>query len=380
MDREIAAFDALAKHPRLDALAAFVGELARGASAARAWSGWPDGAGAKVEALGLTDVESETDYGDLRTVLRRGPETEAEATLVQALAAHALASHPPSDDESTMRFASELLWLASETPFDALCLVDRALGEELAEATWSAIAARVRRSDGPGGARGEGLLGATALANGASPFARKLAVRLRKELRDPWLRAALGRDDGATVDGEMTPGPRSLFATLILGVTGILFFVSGARLFARVALAVKRPATLRIGASGIEIETRTEMLGRTLRERRIRIDRAGLARAAREVRYPRVAFYAGLVALALGSYLGVSLLVDGTRAASPSLLALGLVIVAVGVGIDFALAGLATSVQGKCRLVLVPRRGPAVAIDGLDRDVADRALEALKTA
>ncbi|MBX7197452.1 MAG: hypothetical protein K1X94_35735 [Sandaracinaceae bacterium] len=379
MDREIAAFDALAKHPRLDAVAGLVGELVRAATTGRAFSGWPESAAGKVEALALTDVEAETDYGDLRAVLRRGPETEAEGTLVRALAAHALASHPPSDDDATLRFASELLWLAAETPFDALRTIDRALGEDLAEATWSAIAARVRRADGPNGSRGEALLGATALAASSSAFARKLAARLKKELRDPWLRGALGREEGgAVVDGEMTPGPRSLVATICLGLTGILFVVSGARLFAKVALAVKRPATVRIGASGIDIETRTEMLGRTLRERRIRIDRAALARAAREVRYPRVAFYAGLFALAIGSYLGVSLLVDGTRAASPSLLALGLVIIAAGVAIDFGLAGLTTSVRGKCRLVLVPRRGPAVAIDGLDRDVADRALEALK--
>jgi hypothetical protein len=378
LDREIAAFDALAKHPRLDALAAFVGDEAGVAAEARRWTGWSDKAGARLDALGLGEAEATSEFGDLRAVLRRGPETEGEALLVRALSAHALASKPPRDDAAQSRLAADLLWLAAETPFDGVRLLDRALGEELAESLWSPIATRVRRAEAPGGARAEALVGLAALLQSRSPFAAKLTARLRRELRDPWLMALLGRDEGALLEGELRPGPRSALATVCLAITGILFVVSAARLFGRVALAFKRPARVRIGPSGIDIEAHTEMLGRTLREHRVRIDRAALARAAREVRYPRLAFYAGLLALALGSYLGVSLLLDGTRAASPSLLALGIAVIGVGIAADFFLAGLSTGIRGKCRIVLVPRRGPSLAIDGLELHAADRALESLR--
>lgn len=379
VDREIAAFDALSKHPRLDAVTALVSDDARLATEARRWNGWPEQAPTLVDALALTDEEATTDFGDLRAVLRRGPETEAEALLVRALSAHAIANDPPKSEEAQMRVAGDLLWLAANTPFDGLRLIDRALGEELADGVWGAIAARIRRAEAPAAPRADAIVGATALATSNSSFARKLAARLRRELRDPWLKAALGRENGASLDGQMTSGPRSRAATVLLAMTGLLFVLAGARLIARVALAFRRPATLRIDPQGIDIETRTELLGRTLRERRIRIERRNLVRAAREVRYPRLAFYAGLLALALGSYLGVSLLLDGTRSASPSLLALGIAIVGVGIAVDFALSSVVSGARGLCRVVLVPRRGPSVAIDGLEPLEADRALEALRT-
>jgi hypothetical protein len=150
-----------------------------------------------------------------------------------------------------------------------------------------------------------------------------------------------------------------------------------ARLVARLALAYKRPAEVVLSSGSVRIRSRTEMLGRTLRDREIVIARAQLARATREVRYPRLAFYAGLLALAVGSWLGVSTFVDGVRSASPSLLATGLVIVAVGIALDFALSSIAPSATGKCRLLLIPREGPKVCIGGIETKRADAALALL---
>jgi hypothetical protein len=378
VDRELEAFDALAKHPRLDALAGALSDEARALVGSRRWYAWPEPLKARVDTLALTDEEATTPFGDLRAVLRRGPENEAETALLRALTAHALASKPPEDAEAEARAAADLMWLGANTPLVALSLVDRALGEELADAIWSAIAARIRKVDGSSVTRAEALVGAAALASSTAPLARKLAARLRREVADDWVKLALGRDEGAVLDGELGVPPRSMFATTLLAITGLLFVASAARLFGRLALAVRKPTTVRVAASGIEIDTRTEMLGRVLRERRIRIDRGSLVRAAREVRYPRLAFYAGLFALAIGSYFGVSLLLDGTRAASPSLLALGLFVIALGIAIDFVLSGLSSGIRGKCRLVFVPRRGAGIAIEGLDAGPADRALETLR--
>jgi hypothetical protein len=95
------------------------------------------------------------------------------------------------------------------------------------------------------------------------------------------------------------------------------------------------------------------------------------------VRYPRIALYAGLLALAVGSYVGVSAFVDGVRAASPSLLASGLAIVALGLALDFALSSVAPGARGRCRLLLVPRDGAKLCVAGVDAARADALLARL---
>src|SRR5262249_56558157 len=94
----------------------------------------------------------------------------------------------------------------------------------------------------------------------------------------------------------------------------------------------------------------------------------------REVRYPRLAMYAGLFALAVGSYLGVGLVVDGVRAASPSMLGTGLVIAMLGLGLDFALSSLVPGLGGRSRVVMVPRRGTVLCVSLVDPTAADRLL------
>jgi hypothetical protein len=97
-------------------------------------------------------------------------------------------------------------------------------------------------------------------------------------------------------------------------------------------------------------------------------------RVVREVRFPRAAFYAGLLALALGSYIGVRSFVDGVRAASPSLLLVGLLVVAAGIGADFVLGSLLPGAGGLCRLAFVPRSGRTLCIGQVDAGRADDAI------
>ncbi len=182
------------------------------------------------------------------------------------------------------------------------------------------------------------------------------------------------------ISGEMLPTPRGPVATAVLALTGLLFVLHAARLVGRFALAYKRPAEVTLSGESVRIRARTEMLGRTLRERETVISRAALARATREVRYPRMAFYAGLLALALGSYVGVATLVDGVRAASPSLLLTGLVVIALGIALDFLLGSLAPGAAGRVRVAFVPRKGPIVCVGNVDAKRADAALDRLSHA
>lgn len=182
------------------------------------------------------------------------------------------------------------------------------------------------------------------------------------------------------VVGELTPAPRGPVATGLLAFTGILFVAHAGRLLGRWVLAYRRPAEMTLSEDGgVRVHWRTELLGRTLRDRSVVVPRAGLARATRDVRYPSLALYAGLLALAVGSWVGVAAFVDGVRAASPSLLAWGLAIVALGLGIDFGLSSLAPGARGRCRLLVVPRDGSRLCIGDVDTARADAVLARLST-
>jgi hypothetical protein len=352
--------------------------------AARARRGGP-GFGIKVTAAAdeakIDRVDADTPFGNALEVLGRGPEDDAERWLASALWAHAVAETPRGKPEEEDVVAGDILWLSTHTAFDATSLLDRALGDD-ADGLWEAIAERVRRIDlGKGGAlgRGEAILGAAALTTSTSVRAKELSTSLASQVKDALLARLLASGGDAVpaevrIEGEMVAAPRSPVVTAILGLTGILFAVHAGRLFARLALAYRRPAEVSLTDGTVRLKTRTEMLGRTLREKEHVIVRSGLVRVMREVRYPRAAFYAGLLALAVGSYIGVRAFADGVRAASPSLLLVGLVIVALGLAADFVLGSLLPGTRGRVRLAFTPRSGRTLCVGDVDAKRADDAI------
>ena len=209
--------------------------------------------------------------------------------------------------------------------------------------------------------------------------ARTLCADLAKDLKDPVLVRVLPAAQTAVLgevrlEGELLPAPRGVFATTVLACTGLLFVIHAVRFVGRVALAYKKPAEVSLTDAGVRVKSRTEVLGRVLREREQVIVRAGLVRVVREVRFPRVAFYAGLLALAVGSWVGVRAFVDGVRAASPSLLLVGLVIVALGIAADFVLGSVVPGARGKVRVLFVPKTGATLCVGNVDARRADDAL------
>lgn len=180
-----------------------------------------------------------------------------------------------------------------------------------------------------------------------------------------------------SVDGELTAAPRGPLATVLLGVTGLLLVAGVVRLTGRLVLAHRRPTTVTWTPSGLSVSVEERLLGKALRERQVVIPPDGLMRATREVRYPGLPMYAGLLALTLGSYLGMGFVVDGLRAASLSMVGFGALVLMAGIAIDFALASLLPGTGGKCRLLLVPRRGAAVCVGSVDIAAADALLGAI---
>jgi hypothetical protein len=374
------AYEALAASVRFGDLVGLASRIVTDAARTRAadWAFGPKVVAAAGEAK-ISRSDADTRFGNVLDVLSTGGEGAAERALAAALWAHAVAEAPRSRSDDEDRLAVDVLWLASHTAFDATSLLDRALGEEAGD-LWSAIAARVRRIErGTGGSlgRAEAIVACAALAGSTSPKAKALAAELSPGVKDPvLLRVLAPRAGGEEVrlDGELLATPRGPVATALLALTGILLASHAVRLFARLALAYRRPAEVAFTDAGVRVKTRTVMLGRTLREREHLIPRAGLARASREVRFPRVGFYAGLLALTLGSYVGVRAFADGVRSASPSLLVVGLLVVTLGVAADFVLGTLLPGSSGSCRVTFVPRTGKALCVGGVDPRRADDAL------
>lgn len=367
------AYEALAKSARLADLVTVAQKVLAEAAMLRP-TGWSFAgkASAAADEAKLARDDAETPYGNVLKILEAGPEGDAERALASAIHAHAIAEGPRKDED---RIAGDVLWLAAHTAFDATSLLDRALGEE-ADDLWVAISDRVKRASTP---RPLAIVGCAALASSTSARAKELTAELAGRVADPVLLRLLGPNTNASrevrLEGELVAPPRSPVVTTILAFTGILFVMHAVGLVARLALAYKRPTEVVLSGDGVRMKTRMEMLGKTLKEREHVIVRAGLVRVVREVRYPRIAFYAGLFALALGSYVGVRAFADGVRAASPSLLGVGLLIVVFGIAADFALGTLIPGTRGRCRIAFVPRSGATLAVGDVDAKRADDALQ-----
>lgn len=383
-DADARAYDALSQHPRLASLSSLTRSLMTSAAETRSAEIHPERVAELAQQVDLAREAAGTTFGNALDVLSRGPEDDAERALCCALAAHAIAQKQPQGRDEEERLGGELLWLAAHTPLDATGLLDLALGEA-ATSVWDAVADRIRRVDEgkvSGTGRGEAFIGAVALAASTSKGAVRQATALAGELRDRKLaRALVGRPSAqplAPVEGELSRAPRGLLATVFMALTGLLLLVQGIRLLARVALAYRRPTVLSLGEDGaVRVKSRTELLGRTLRDREVFVPRTALLRATRDVRYPSLPMYAGLLALAVGSYVGVAAFVDGVRAASPSLLAMGLAVVALGLGLDFALTSVDSGVRGRCRVLLVSRDGIRLCVEAVDPKRADALLARL---
>jgi hypothetical protein len=389
-----AVLEEIASRPRGDDLARLV-HTAAFAAADEKRARIEDGLAELVERARLKGEDAETSYGNvLRALERGGAEAAGSATraLLAGLLARGVALSPPSGTEAEARVAESLVWLAANTSIDALTSIDAALCEK-AEGLWIAVATLIRRVDSgtaPLVGRVGAILAAAALRASESPAARAEARALAEDARDPIVRTLLasgastvaapaGPEGPVTIAvGEIVPAPRGPVALVLLGFTGILAVLHLGRLLGQVALRYQRPAEMAVSARGIVIHTKTQLLGRTLKERDIHIPIEALLRATREVRYPRLALYTGLGALALGSYLGISLFIDGARAGSPELLGVGLLLLVVGIALDYVLSSIVPSGPRRCRVVLVPRKGPAVALGRIDPLRADEALNRLK--
>lgn len=352
--------DELRKLPNGEALAVAVRDL----SFEAAQSGALQSSEATLEG-------AQTPHGNAQEILRRGPQTPDERGFIAALIALGLAA-----DESPEQSVPNVLWLATHGSVDAFGYIDAAVGPRAA-AFWTALCAAVSNVES---GRAEALVAASALCASRSDAAQRAVAELKGQVDDATLLRLLEHrpphDDTPRLEGEIHPSPRHPAWTVVLGITGLLFLWHLARLVGRLALAYKRPAKVSVTKRGLELDHRTELLGKTLRNGETVVPLTNLAKVTREVKYSRLGLYAGLVALTLGTYLGMGLFVDGMRVPglSPSLIGLAIVFILLGLLIDFGLSSLSDTVRGRCRLVVTPRKGKTVCIGAVDPTRADAML------
>lgn len=374
--------DELRSHASLAAMAAAVRHAAETASSSR---------NTKFPLLGSAELvppdgedpaaDWNTPQGNVWEILRQGASSADHVALARTLLAFAVKNDFPSSPEQERGTAASLVWLAAHTPCSAFEPLDYLMGDE-ARPLWSALAPLIE-DPSLGGAdfgRTEALIAAVCLHDARSDAAREVAHELVPKLEDPALRNVLAPHDPATpaepLTGEISPAPKSAWLTALLAFTLVLGIMHVGRLVARYAFAYKRPAKVVLSQRGLEVTYHTELLGKVLRQRATLVPLSNLASVTREVRFARLGMYAGLVALVLGSYVGMGLFIDGLRVpgGSATLLGLAVVFILVGLLIDFGLSSLSDSVKGKCRLVVVPRKGRAVCVGSLSPSQTDAVL------
>ncbi len=336
----------------------------------------------KASAAGIGRDEANLDMGNALDAL--SSPLGDKAGVLGPLLAVAIALDPPLGVEAEDATAVKLVWLYAHAGVDALEYLDAVMGER-SSGLWGALADMVQRYDARGAGIGcaDAIVAAVSLASSKNENAKKRRRELTSSVRSPLISKVLTGSKGggvapisadSSVAGEIAPRPRGPVSTFFLGLIGWLLVSNTARLIARFALQYRRPAEVNITSRGIQVRSTTKLLGKVVRERQTLIPLDGLARATREVRFPCLGTYAGLVALALGSFVGVSWLVDGIRTASLSLAGVGVLVVIAGVALDFALVSLFPGRKGHCRLVFIPRKGAATCVGWVNASKADSLL------
>ncbi|MCU0689804.1 MAG: hypothetical protein MUF54_00245 [Polyangiaceae bacterium] len=343
----------------------------------------------RASASDLSRDGADTPAGNVFEAISR-PVREASPLLAHLLARSAATS----GDEDVHVNARLLVHVAARTPIDALAVLDEVAGAD-AGPIWQSIADLVVEHDGGGELPwADALVAAAALGASTSDVATARREQLARSLRNvalvhllrPVVAASAPTTDTPTTDtattvaplkGELVSAPRSVVKTLLLGAIGWLLLASVARVVARSALQLRRPAELLFTQQGVRVRSTTTLLGKVVREQETLIPLDGLARATREVCFSRAGVYSGLIALALGSYFGVSWFIDGVRVGSLSLAAVGLLVLAVGIALDFVLMVVLPGTKGRCRLLFVPTRGGDTCIGDVEASAADAFLQGL---
>lgn len=314
---------------------------------------------------------------DVLSVLETGARASDELDTLTVLVVLGVASNWPNEHRDRIELARLLLWLESYSGMRCLTAAMAVLDSDR-QRQFATVLLDLLEQPGSALSNVEVAIGRAWLCSGAVDGSNDLKQRaaLLPSISPP---GPSGAEQSLT--GDLGPRPRHPAVLALLAITGILLLARAARGLGRLALRRRTPTSVWISDRGVELFLRQEMLGRVVRERRVFVPLDEIRSVEREVRFPRFGLYSGLVALALGTFLGTRLFVDGLRVAGLSfpLMGIGLASVALGIALDVVFSGIGDTLRGHCRLIVNPRRGSGWAIGALDPSGVDRLLTELTT-
>lgn len=398
----------LREHPARHALTARVSQVVLSAAEHRqpTWLSSPQVA--ELDSRALVELDrnaAETPFGNALEILDRGASSPAEWMFLAACVAFHLGgsggtgagseiagvssggvrdetrseeSSPAArwyqlDAPSTM---GALLWLSSATPCNVWLFADPLL--EHVGSFWDEAKDALMT-----GASSAVLPAAGGLMNASCDGALRLKTALASSSGDPTVRyllAACGLHE--SLSGELHRAPPPPWSLVLQTLTGWLALVGIARLIGRHGLGLRRSGELRVRGGSIELLSRRHLLGRRLSEKQEWISLGDVRLLTRQTRFEGLGLYAGLIALSLGTFVGVGLISDALRVSggSTSLLGFGAAFVLLGVVLDLVFSSLGRFRSGKTRVVLRTKRGTGVALGVADAGRADRWLSQLAAA
>ena len=341
-----------------------------------------------LSAVPISELELRGDIAEAALNLVRGATSNSES--LEAFGHLSLLAMTRQPTIATPEFAQrtrQMLWLECNSKLALLTLLPKILQARQVSLTANTVAGLLTgawKVDRPL-SRGEKYVALVWLESLEAAHAGDLAQRARQAII-PAIPSQFGGTNGQartgaqfTLSGTLAAVPRSAVATAIEAFTGWLLIRQVADFTLRVFLAYRAKAEIRVTEKGLEIHEKRSLLGRRFRERTSVVTMHEVRRLSREVRYARAGTYAGLVALCLGSFLGMRLFVDGLRVPgfSGQLLWLGLLLVVGGLCLDFAFANWFDATRGRCRFLVVTERGKGFCLADVEPSQVDAMLSQL---
>jgi len=347
---------------------------------------------ARAGEYGVERDDAATAGGNLLGILERGPATPFEHALVAAFAVAGFGDrmHLASPEERAgiaARFVRHADFLETATPYAVYPFVVGLLRSDTVAEVRVALEEALLTADRAGdeSPRARSVAAARLTALGAAGGGESL-LRIASRATDPAVRALANLLGGgatgheaeavATLAGRAGRAPNDSLRTLVRVVTGLALLGWVARTVGFL-VGLRRVVEVRIVAGALRVRRRTTLLGKTLRETDETWTFNAVAGAARSRRWAALPLLAGLGALAAGVLVGVLVLVDGVRAADPSLLLVGAAVVLSGVLLDLVLDVLAPARASRVAVDVRLLSGRSVRLCAVPLADADRFLSAL---
>ena len=335
----------------------------------------------------LSDVSASDDFAtSLGQLLSVGANRDSEILQIGMLALNGISKYWPVSSAALSKLSFELLWLECHSRFPILSYLALVLDEPKKLAIAKALMDGAHR-DADRIDRGESCLASMwsqALAGNTQSLSLALAPsRCAPDASSstvddtdmPYVAPLLSSAQGS-IRGRLSPAPRGMWSFAVSALSGWLLVKHLFLWTARLVLVYRANAEVRVTTSGIEIHEQRKLLGRLLHQRTSLIALPNVHRMSREVRFARAGTYAGLAALAIGSFIGVRLFIEGLRApglSGPTLL-IGLMMVLTGLTLDFLLVHWLDSATKHCRFIIETARGRGICLSCDDQSHLDGVL------